>query len=101
MRRIQRQIHELSGWPRFHWDRDRLAKPLAAVRHPTTASIAREVGAKPGLDQQELCSRFDLAPSLAHWHAKRLVQAGVVEQRRDGRFVRYYPGANFASAMSG
>src|SRR5439155_23526126 len=33
MRRIQRQIHELSGWSRFHWDRDRLAKPLAAVRH--------------------------------------------------------------------
>jgi Fic family protein len=26
-------IHELPGWPRFTWDRDLLAEPLAAVRH--------------------------------------------------------------------
>ena len=25
--------HELADWPRFHWDRERLAKPLAEVRH--------------------------------------------------------------------
>ena len=26
-------IHELPGWPKFHWDRERLAETLAAVRH--------------------------------------------------------------------
>lgn len=26
-------IHELSDWPKLHWDRGRLAEPLAAVRH--------------------------------------------------------------------
>ena len=26
-------IHELSDWPRFHWDDGRLAAPLAAARH--------------------------------------------------------------------
>jgi Fic family protein len=26
-------IHELKDWPRFHWDREQLAEPLAAVRH--------------------------------------------------------------------
>jgi len=26
-------IHELQGWPRFDWNRERLAEPLAAVRH--------------------------------------------------------------------
>ena len=26
-------VYELSEWPRFHWDLDRLAEPLAAVRH--------------------------------------------------------------------
>ena len=26
-------IHELQNWPRFHWNRERLAEPLAAVRH--------------------------------------------------------------------
>ncbi|MBZ5628851.1 MAG: Fic family protein [Acidobacteriia bacterium] len=31
MRRIY--IHGLADWPRFHWDIQRLAKPLAEVRH--------------------------------------------------------------------
>src|ERR1700735_3129253 len=26
-------IHELKDWPRFHWNRERLAELLAAVRH--------------------------------------------------------------------
>ena len=26
-------IHELKDWPRLHWDTDRLAEPLASVRH--------------------------------------------------------------------
>jgi len=26
-------IHELKGWPRFQWSTERLAEPLAAVRH--------------------------------------------------------------------
>jgi len=26
-------IHELPDWPHLHWDRERLAEPLAAVRH--------------------------------------------------------------------
>jgi Fic family protein len=26
-------IHQLPDWPRFHWNRERLAEPLAAVRH--------------------------------------------------------------------
>ncbi|MEX2147140.1 MAG: Fic family protein [Candidatus Rokuibacteriota bacterium] len=26
-------IHELKDWPRVHWDTDRLAEPLASVRH--------------------------------------------------------------------
>ena len=26
-------IHELKGWPRFHWRAEKLAEPLAAVRH--------------------------------------------------------------------
>src|SRR6266581_6579948 len=26
-------IHKLPGWPRFDWNREQLAEPLAAVRH--------------------------------------------------------------------
>jgi predicted transcriptional regulator len=67
------------------------ASAFAALRHDTTRAIAMEVAAQPGLDQQALCARFGLAPSLAHWHADRLVQSGLVRKERDGRHVRYYP----------
>jgi len=33
MRRTHRYIHKLPGWPKFHWDQERLAKLLASVRH--------------------------------------------------------------------
>ncbi len=33
MRRNRKQIHELADWPRFRWDREKIAKPLASVRH--------------------------------------------------------------------
>ncbi|MGQ0570063.1 MAG: Fic family protein [Armatimonadota bacterium] len=34
-------IHELDDWPRFRWDKDRLAEPLAAVRHRQGRLIGR------------------------------------------------------------
>ncbi len=33
MRRKARYIHELPDWPKFRWDRGKLARPLASVRH--------------------------------------------------------------------
>src|SRR5215467_4991398 len=34
-------IHELQGWPHLHWDRERLAEPLASVRHRQGRLIGR------------------------------------------------------------
>jgi Fic family protein len=34
-------IHELDDWPQFRWDKDRLAEPLAAVRHRQGRLIGR------------------------------------------------------------
>ena len=41
MRRSSRYIHELSDWPKFHWDQDRLAGTLAAVRHRQGRLVGR------------------------------------------------------------
>jgi Fic family protein len=30
---MARNIHELSDWPKFHWDQDALSAPLADIRH--------------------------------------------------------------------
>jgi Fic family protein len=41
MRRTTRHIHELSAWPKFRWDHEKLAKPLASVRHRQGRLIGR------------------------------------------------------------
>ncbi len=33
MRRKNRYIHELPNWPKFRWDREKLGKQLASIRH--------------------------------------------------------------------
>lgn len=37
----RKYIHELNGWPRFHWSAERLSAPLAAVRHRQGRLIGR------------------------------------------------------------
>lgn len=41
MRRSLRYIHELPEWPNFHWNQDRLASTLAAVRHQQGRLVGR------------------------------------------------------------
>jgi Fic family protein len=41
MRRKARYIHELTDWPKFRWDDNRLASTLAAVRHQQGRLIGR------------------------------------------------------------
>lgn len=76
--------------------RQQVAAAYATLRHETTLAIARAIGETPGVDQKGLCERVGLSPSLAHWHADRLVASGLVDKRREGRYVRYYPGASFS-----
>ena len=52
MRRINRFIHGLPDWPRFHWNRERLAEPLAAVRHQQGRLSGRMEGLGFNLQQE-------------------------------------------------
>src|SRR6266699_57543 len=44
MRRTAIYIHELKDWPHFRWSQERLAKPLAAVRHHQGRLVGRMEG---------------------------------------------------------
>jgi len=52
MRRKSRYIHELLDWPNFRWDRERLANPLAALRHEQGRLIGRMEGLGFSLQQE-------------------------------------------------
>src|SRR5438093_9623626 len=41
MRRMSRYIHQLPDWPRFHWDQEAIAAPLAAIRHKQGRLLGR------------------------------------------------------------
>lgn len=45
-------IHELRDWPRFYWNRERLADPLASVRHRQGRLIGRMEGLGFNLQQE-------------------------------------------------
>jgi len=49
---MSRYVHELPDWPRFHWDRNRLAEPLAALRHQQGRLIGRMEGLGFSLRQE-------------------------------------------------
>lgn len=63
---------------------------ISALRNPVSARIAQHVKSVPGLSQKDLASQTGLSPQALHWHANRLLKAGVVTKIRDGRVVRFF-----------
>jgi Fic family protein len=51
---MKQYIHELKHWPRFDWDRKRLAESLAAVRHEQGRLLGRMEGLGFQLQQEAL-----------------------------------------------
>ena len=41
---MDRSIHQLPDWPRFHWDQEALASPLAEIRHRQGRLLGRMEG---------------------------------------------------------
>jgi ArsR family transcriptional regulator, arsenate/arsenite/antimonite-responsive transcriptional repressor len=66
---------------------------LAALAQHTRLAIFRLLveHARDGLTPGALAARLDLAPATLSFHLKELVNAGLVEDRREGRFIWYRP----------
>ncbi|MBW3584119.1 MAG: helix-turn-helix domain-containing protein, partial [Euryarchaeota archaeon] len=52
--------------------------------------------ARPGLTQSDLARSVRVGGSTIHWHINRLRDAGLVEARRSGRSVHYFPALKLA-----
>lgn len=61
---------------------------LAAEARQRILEALREM---PGLHQGELARRLGLASGSLSWHVGQLVQAGFLEEGREGNKVRYVP----------
>ena len=58
--RRKRYIHELSDWPKFHWDQENLANSLASVRHRQGRLVGHMEALGFELQHRELYFRLPL-----------------------------------------
>ncbi len=64
---------------------------LVILRNPMAMRVADAVNRTPNRSQREIAAAVGVAPSTAHVMLKRLAEAGVVRENRDGRVMRYAP----------
>ena len=64
-----------------------VAKISKALADPTRLQIYESIASKPEMYCGELIERYGLAPGTVSHHLKTLLEAGLIECRREGQFV--------------
>ena len=62
---------------------------LAILRQETPRTILLYLIENPGASQGEIAKHLGFAPPTINWHMARLMEIGLVYNRKDGRFVKY------------
>ncbi|MGB1697331.1 MAG: winged helix-turn-helix transcriptional regulator [Thermoplasmatota archaeon] len=62
----------------------------ALLQNERAAEIMKLIRKEPGIIQKGVCESLSLQASIAHWHIKRLHEAGLVDAVKQGRTVQYY-----------
>ncbi len=78
------------------YPRDEL--PVTEVlRRGRAASLAKAIAQSPGASQKELCARVNMTRKIIRTYVDMLTSAGLVVERRDSQFQRYYPDPRLAA----
>jgi DNA-binding transcriptional ArsR family regulator len=87
-KRVGRSRHYYENGGRFGREQK---DAYAVLQNARSKQVADFVRANPGTIQKQLCDGLGIQASIAHWHVRRLRDAGLVEEVREGRTVRYLP----------
>jgi len=68
-------------------DTAQIAKISKALADPTRLQIYQAIAAKPDMYCGEILAKYDLAAGTLSHHLKTLVEAGLIECRREGQFI--------------
>jgi ArsR family transcriptional regulator, arsenate/arsenite/antimonite-responsive transcriptional repressor len=66
---------------------ERLAKIANALSDPTRLRIFEAIASRKQMNCSEIICQHELAPGTVSHHLKTLVEAGLIESRRDGQFI--------------
>ncbi|HST12973.1 MAG TPA: metalloregulator ArsR/SmtB family transcription factor [Terriglobales bacterium] len=65
----------------------KVAKISKALADPTRLQIYEEIAAHPDMYCGEIIEKYELSPGTVSHHLKILLEADLIECRRDGQFV--------------
>lgn len=69
---------------------DREQMIVSALKSETARAILFAIQNEPGLTNRQLSQMFDISDSTAHWHTERLLNDGILVNRKDGKLIRFY-----------
>ena len=64
-----------------------VAKISKALADPTRLQIYETIASQPEMYCGEIIERYGLAPGTVSHHLKTLLEAGLIECRREGQFI--------------
>ncbi|HVM46152.1 MAG TPA: winged helix-turn-helix transcriptional regulator [Candidatus Thermoplasmatota archaeon] len=67
---------------------------LACLQSDRALALARAIAATPGITQEALAQASGFPQPTTSYYVRKLKQAGLVEEQREGRYVRYVPHAD-------
>lgn len=70
----------------------KLEKALLLLRNKNARKIFDIIVANPGINQSDIVERFGLHHDTVRWHIKRMVKAGLIRVKREGRSSKYHLG---------
>ena len=68
-------------------DTNEVAKISKALADPTRLQIYEEIAAHPDIYCGEITQKYELSPGTVSHHLKILLEAGLIDCRKDGQFV--------------
>ena len=72
---------------------------VAVLRLDRTGDVAALIQQQPGLTQKAVSAALGVSSSTILWHVKRLESAQLITKVREGKMVRYYPGAGLGQVL--
>ena len=72
---------------------------VAVLRLDRTGDVAALIQQQPGLTQKAVSTALGVSSSTILWHVKRLESAQLITKVREGKQVRYYPGAGLQQVL--